>query len=221
MKNLHNNAYSTHAMTTSLYTKFYIHTAIIKWKNSINNLLKATELTIWMVSILHSSALLNHFRRLTTSIISFSMFLSWLLSVWLGTLHFGAPGSAGEENLGITSRDCDSSASFWVLASSPRPPRHVPRSLFINGTAELSRFLHLVLVRTDLELCWEGGAVAPLQLPRLPGSTSLSSECTGARMDGGSRRGGGQEERVESRQWDSGITLLWPTSFRSALNASI
>lgn len=197
-----------------LLIKFSTHSANIKWKNSINNLLKATELTIWMVSLLHSSALLNHFRRLTTSIISFSMFLSWLLSVWLGTLHFGAPGSAGEENLGISS-----SASFWVLAS--HFPRHVPRSLLINGTAGLSRFLHLVLVRTDLELCWEGGAVAPLQLPRLPGSTSLSSEHTGARTDGGSRRGGGQEERVESRQWDSGITLLWPTSFRSALNASI
>lgn len=56
-----------------------------------------------MVSILRSSALTESFQLLTIPIISFSIFLSWLPSVWLGTPHFGSPGSAGEENPGITS----------------------------------------------------------------------------------------------------------------------
>lgn len=40
-------------------------------------------------------------------------------------------------------------------------------------------------MRTDSERGWEGGAVAPLQLLGLPGSTSLSSERPGAKADGG------------------------------------
>lgn len=50
-------------------------------------------------------------------------------------------------------------------SKSSRPsifPRHVPRSLFLNGTVQLSRFLHLVLVRTDLELCPERVVPWPL-----------------------------------------------------------
>lgn len=151
------------------------------------------------------------------------MFLSWLLSVWFGTPHFGAFGFgfAGEENPGITSRDCNSSTSFWVLASYFS--RHVPRSPFFHGKAQLSRFLHLVLVRTDLELCWEGGAVAPLQLPGLPGSTNLSSECAGARADGGSRKGGGRKRGWKAGSWIQGSlrcdpypsVLLWMPQYEN------
>lgn len=53
----------------------------------INNLLKATEPTIWMVSLLYAALTLNRFRCLATSIIVLSIFLSWLPSVCLGRPH--------------------------------------------------------------------------------------------------------------------------------------
>lgn len=61
---------------------------------------------------------------------------------------------------------------------------------------------------------------SPVARPaRIYKSFQLTCRCQGG-WEGG-RRGGGQEERMESRQWDSGITSLWPISLRSALNASI
>lgn len=65
---------------------------------------------------------------------------------------------------------------------------------------------------------------SPVSWPaRIHKSFQLMCRCQGRGR--GSRRagagGGGQEEAVESRQWDSGITSLWPISLRSALNASV
>lgn len=72
-----------------------------------------------MVSRLHPRTL-NHFRHLTISNSSFSEFLSWNPPVWLGTLHFGAPGPAGEEK--AWHHFYSSFASLWVLVSF-----HFPR----------------------------------------------------------------------------------------------
>lgn len=171
--------------------------------------------TIWMMSRLHPRTL-NHFSHLTISNSSFSEFLSWNPPIWLGTLHFGTPGSGWRKSL----------ASLLQFLRFSLSPCLLP--FFQITFPEACSFMAQLSSPDSSIWAWweqtwshrrEGGTVALLQLPGLPESTSLPSEHTSARADEGGRKK--REEGVESRQWDSWITTLWPTSFRSALNSSI
>lgn len=110
----------------------------------MNNLVRNFELTIWMLTFL-LSVCLNEFLQ------SCHYQLFFLDSqVLLGILHFGASTSCCEENVGTP------------LAFPP--PNSVPDSLLFShiysqkpvpfmGQLRHPTFLHLVLVRTNLELC--------------------------------------------------------------------
>lgn len=149
--------------------------------------------------------------------------LSRLLSVWFGTSYFGAPGSAGGENPGISSRQCDSSASFRVFAiplfsqtcsQKPVLQWHGP-ALQIPPFGLGENWLGAVLRGWCCGLSPVGAAnqypqVFPVNAP-VPGRTG------GWRVE--RRRWTGREGW--NRQWDCGITSLWPISLRSALNVSI
>lgn len=96
--------------------------------------------------------------RLCVRIVFLSMFLSWLLSVWLGNPLWRS----------WSCRWRKSSRRFQFLRlilKSSRPsvfPRRVPRGLFLNGAARLSGCLHSVWWEPDLELCPERVVLWPL-----------------------------------------------------------
>lgn len=132
-----------------------------------------------MVSVFHSSALTESFLHLyllplyVPELSSLSLAWHSWFCWWRKTWHYF---------------HFISSSSFKVLPSI-FPPSHAPRGLFFNGRAQLPRFLHLVLVRTDLKPCpWEWVAVALIQLPDLPGSTSLQFASARGGQGGGRKR---------------------------------
>lgn len=172
-----------------------------------------------MVSIRHGSALAesflssHHLYHLPLYVPKLApLRLAWRSPLWRSRVLAGE----GKSWHPLPGTAIPPSASFRV----PRVPQFIffffpdmfPEARPFNGTAEPSRFLSFGLsVRTDLELRWEGGAVDALQDPQVfPVSAAVPG-----RMGAGGGEGGwgaeeveGQEERVESRQWDSGITLL-------------
>lgn len=192
---------------------------VIKWRKSINNLLRATELTIWMVSILRSRAPTESFPpsyHLNHPPLSVSMLsLAWLAPLWrswfcwwrkpLASLRRTANPPPRLSRPPIYSQTCSRRARSFVVQQSP--PESSTWSWWELGGSALRG--------------WCGGPSPVARPARIHKSFELR-RLVAARMGGRWwRERGGQEERAESRQSDCGITSLWPTSLRSALNASI
>lgn len=164
---------------------FMLH---LSWdKNKfMNNLVRNSELTIWMVSILFPGFLAKlfqssyHYHQLLLYIPKFSLAscTSTLLFLWWRKSWH---------------HSCNYSASVGVLAPLPFSQKPVP----FMAQLRLPTFLHLVLVRTDLELCLRRRlcGLSPVTRPaRIYKSFQWTHRCQAEGLKDREK-----EERVESK----------------------
>ncbi len=193
----------------------------------MNNLLKAAELTIWIESILHNCAPTESFLPFY-HLYHLSLYgpklaflsLAWNSTLWHSWFLWWRKSWHHIQELRFLRLILKPHVLLFFPDMFPEAWSLMAWQSFPDSS--IWSWWELTWSSAERAVPWPLSSCQACQDPQVfPVSALVPGRMRVEGVGGGVRLWGRQEDRLESKQWDSGITSLWPISLRSALNASI